>query len=878
MCREDRKHSDKTRGGGVLILIKDELNPVILLDYKNEQFKECAWCKICCNGQDTVIGVCYRAPDSSKQNDEWLFKMFDNVSNGRVIIMGDFNYAELDWSSSEKVDVSHQFVECLGRNFLYQHVEEPTRGQNYLDLLLSTDNIIEEVKVGEPFESSDHQVIRFEVIVPKKVKDSNTVKYNYFKADYDAVRAHAEKLDWDGTNIWTNNNTVSEEEVTQFWNVLKSNVLKLRDKHIGVKKKPLNNVKWGNREVKRGRKAKKKAWDNYVKSGREDALYEIYKKRLNESVAINRKARYDYEQKLADNIKEDCKSFYAYVNSKKCNSRKVGPLEDPHGELVQEPDRAADILNNYFSSVFVDENLSNIPKPIEMFSGTEGLSSVLITESVVLDKLKRINVSKSQGPDQLHGKLLYEIRYQLVKPLTKLFNLSLDTGCIPQDWKDADVVPLHKKGSRSKCENYRPVSLTSILCKLFESVLKEAVTNHLRKNNLINESQHGFTEGKSCLTNLLEFFEFVTKELDESKDVDVIYLDFSKAFDSVPHKRLIHKVKAHGIVDKVSRWIDSWLAGRRQRVCIDGKFSNWVKVGSGVPQGSVLGPILFLIYINDIDLDVFSKINKFADDCKLGKSIKNQGDKEILQNDLQKLSKWANDWQMQFNIDKCSVVHFGKKNPCNDYYLNAKQIKRNNVERDLGVITDKGMKFDEQCNKAASSANMTLGMIRRSITCKNKNVILKLYKALVRPKLEYCVQSWRPYLKKNIEKLEKIQHRATKMIEGYRNYSYEDRLKYTGLTTLEDRRTRGDLIEVYKFMHRFNTVNKDIFFTMSKNKITRGNSYKLEKGRSRLDIRKHYFSQRVVNYWNCLPEDVVGALSVNSFKNKYDSYKQAFKS
>jgi len=197
-------------------------------------------------------------------------------------------------------------------------------------------------------------------------------------------------------------------------------------------------------------------------------------------------------------------------------------------------------------------------------------------------------------------------------------------------------------------------------------------------------------------------------------------------------------------------------------------------------------------------------------------------------------------------------------------------LKANNAERDLGVMVDSKMKFAEHCNSVVNSANATLGMIKRTITSRNKDIMVRLYKALVRPKLEYCVQVWRPFLKKDIEKLESVQHRATKMISACRNMSYSERLKFTGLTTLEDRRDRGDLIEVFKFVKGFSKVNTSKFFVFSNSTGTRGHEYKLQKSRSRLNIRKHYFSQRVVDKWNSLPAAIVQAQSVNSFKNMYD--------
>jgi hypothetical protein len=283
---------------------------------------------------------------------------------------------------------------------------------------------------------------------------------------------------------------------------------------------------------------------------------------------------------------------------------------------------------------------------------------------------------------------------------------------------------LHGKGSKVKPENYRPVSLTSIVGKMLESIVKENVVRHLDKFNLIISSQHGFTSGRSCLTNLLEFLEEVIKELDEETVLDLIYLDFAKAFDKVPYCRLFQKIEAHGIRELVLNWVKSWLRNRRQRVCIDREYSDWVEVTSWyIPQGSVLGPILFLIYINDLDSNLISKLGKFADDTKMCKGIRSAEDVVKLQKDLDKLSKWSLDWQMQFNTDKCSVIHVGKNNSQSQYSLCDKILKASKRERDLGIVIDDSLKFSEQCNTAVKSANSTLGLIRRTIKSKSKRII-----------------------------------------------------------------------------------------------------------------------------------------------------------
>lgn len=300
---------------------------------------------------------------------------------------------------------------------------------------------------------------------------------------------------------------------------------------------------------------------------------------------------------------------------------------------------------------------------------------------------------------------------------------------------------------------------------------------------------------------------------------------------------------------------------------INGSYSGWIDVISGVPQGSVLGPLLFLIYINDIDVGVISKISKFADDTKLCGMVDDVEGSRILEKDLKTLFEWSEDWQMLFNIEKCSVMHTGKRNSNYIYEMGGKVLKTIDEERDLGVIIHKSLKPSRQCVEAAKKGNKILGMIKRTIVSRDKETMVGLYKTLVRPHLEYCVQAWCPYLRKDIEILESVQRRATRMINECRRLSYEERLEVCGLTTLEKRRERGDLIETYKLISGIESVPKERFFMMERYGKTRGHNLKLYKKRVG-PWKKHFFSARVIDRWNALDEKTVSAVSVNSFKCK----------
>ena len=358
-------------------------------------------------------------------------------------------------------------------------------------------------------------------------------------------------------------------------------------------------------------------------------------------------------------------------------------------------------------------------------------------------------------------------------PLAHVFNMSLQEGIVPLEWKEANIIPLFKKGSRNKSVNYRPVSLTSVICKLLEPIIRDHMMDFLVKHKLINPSQHGFLKARSCLTIFFMFFEEITKWVDEGSPVDVIYLDFQKAFDKVPHQRLILKLKSHGMGNSIINWLEQWLTDRRQRVVVDGEVSSWKSVLSGVPQGSVLGPILFLVYIDDLEEGVTGNILKFADDTKLFRKTKQIGYKKKLQDDIDKLVRWSEKWQMLFNFGKCKCLHTGPGNTGMNYEMGGTILSKTVKEKDLWVSMNANMKVSGQCRIAASKGNQVIGMIRRNITYKEKSLIVPMYKAIVRPHLEYCIQAWSPDIRKDIDMLEKIQRRATKLIPGLKDLRYE---------------------------------------------------------------------------------------------------------
>ena len=361
----------------------------------------------------------------------------------------------------------------------------------------------------------------------------------------------------------------------------------------------------------------------------------------------------------------------------------------------------ADILNTYFCSVFTHEDLANMRDPEQLYRGEEILSEVEFTPEKVNKMLSALKPTAALGPDGVWTRILHQLADTLSYPLSLIFSKLFNEGLVPDLWRRAHVCPVYKKGTKGDTGNYRPVSLTCVLCKVMESLIRDVIVQPLSSHNLIRASQHGFMAGRSTVTNLLAYMETLTKLLDDDQAVDVLYLDFAKAFDKVPHSRLLAKCKGLGLGGKLLHWIEMWLKERKQRVILNGAFSAWADVLSGVPQGSVLGPTLFIIFINDIDMAVEitgSFLFKFADDTKVGMVVETESQRDELQTAIVNLEEWSQEWQMMFNTSKCHMLHLGRNNRRFEYVMGGQVLETVESEKDVGVLVHQSLKASSQCS------------------------------------------------------------------------------------------------------------------------------------------------------------------------------------
>ena len=778
---------------------------------------------------------------------------------------------------------------------------EPTRARgsdtpSLIDLIITEDSqtqVQSSIQIGDPLGKSDHAVLQWRYLISTNdCEDSegngsnqteNVMIRNFKKGDFCKMNSLLSDIKWE--ELFRDLDV--DDCVTVFYN--KINELTDECIPLQTQRKLRDRPPWMTKRARKAIRKKGCAWKRYINSSSYNR-YMQYVKQRNKTGKILRKAKRQFEKKLAKESKKNPKALFRYANYKSKTRKNVIRLKDENGMIKVSNEDNANLLNSFFESVYTDEPDAAellVNECSELLWGSDycdpfdyrgrtaenTLESITITEDMILEELKKIDPFKSNTKDCIHPKIIKEVAVNITEPLKIIYDMSLSTSKVPERWKKGTVTPLHKGEDRHEAQNYRPVSITSVLCRIMERILKKSILRHICDNNILIDEQHGFVSGRSCLSNLLMNLEELTSIYDEGDPVDEIFLDLQKAFDTVPHQRLLYKLRKVGIQGELLEWIRSFLTGRKQRVAIQNSYSRWCDVKSGVPQGSVLGPVLFIIFINDLPEHVKASCSIFADDTKLLKRICNLEDADDLQEDLTALQLWSETWRLSFNPKKCHVLHIGKSNKGYLYHLNNHIIPEVKVEKDLGVIVSEDMKAEENVAHHVKKATKMLGIIKRTFSYLNEDNFLLLYKTYVRPHLEYCQQACHPYLLKDTDSLEKVQRRATKLVPSIGHLSYEDRLKKLKLYTLCDRRMRADMIAVYKIINGITDVNMSKIFTKNTESRTRGHQFQLKvPGCTKTDIRRNFFSQRVIVPWNQLPEKIVNSSTAEIFKREYDNY------
>ncbi len=461
--------------------------------------------------------------------------------------------------------------------------------------------------------------------------------------------------------------------------------------------------------------------------------------------------------------------------------------------------------------------------------------------------------------------------------MTDIFRQSLATGTLPSVWKTAHVSPIFKKGAVYAAENYRPVSLTCIPCKLMEHILCSHVRSHLDRYGLLTPRNHGFRKGHSCDTQLLLTMQDLLERKDKTRSqTDIGVLDFAKAFDKVPHGRLINKLRIYGIDEQIARWIESFLGNRTQNVIVDGAESEYAAVRSGVPQGTVMGPLLFLLFINDLPsvVDPGTEVRLFADDCLVYRSIHSLKDQIQFQLDLDALHKWGKLWGMKFNAKKCHILTVtNKEQPLSKFYeLDGTILDHVDSATYLGILIHESLRSTEHVRNTVTKCSRRLGFLRRNLKNCPQELRKVAYLSLVRSAAEYGAAAWDPFLEGDKVALERVQNRAIRWVCGLRP---RERTSITRLRgelkwpTLERRRKDIRLLYMFKILNNEIALTPEQLHLDRSDQRTRArHNRKLRVKRARTEELKNSFVYRTVPQWNQLPASIAEASSIDQFKSR----------
>lgn len=865
LFRKDRG----TNGGGVCIFIKrniggQNVHAVISQRFETAGSVESLWLEVKISNFRFLVACVYRQKqETTVELNLGLIRAIESAMTLKepVFIMGDFNYPEITWDKlviHPHNQCSYDFLESYKNHRGHQHVNFPTRirnaQQSLLDLLITNEkNLIFDIHQHAPLGKSDHVVFtaktQFQVITQPTHK---VYKRQFWKADYDAVNNSLQQ---------ELHKVANQTNIDTFYEAINRSI----NKNIPIRPQKVNKQKpWLTKEVFKEIQLKRNLWHKYKISKTEDN-YQRYQQQNNKTKACMVRARKTYEHNLLTNDKQ----FYAYItrtlNSKHKNFNIVDRATQQPFETNQE---IAECFAEQFESVYtlLDQNTIKPTLPLETYSRTE-ITNIIFTAEKVETAITSLKPNSSPGPDEITPVFLKNCVQVLKEPLSHLLNTIMSTGDFPLAWKRAVVTPIYKKGNKQHAENYRPISLTSALCKCMEKIVAKELTDFLLESVLPAE-QHGFLPGKSTLTNLLTRLNEWTLTDDNHEPIDVIYLDFEKAFDKVPTEFLLYKLEHFGVRGKLLRLLEGFLTVRTFQVRVDSSLSKEHKVHSGVPQGSVLGPLLFITYISDLYQGLHTNNATFADDGNLYTNpLLHRVD---LQMDLNNIKAWTHKWGMPLNDYKCTVLHIGKNNPNFNYFFEQTEITPVTKQRDLGVTLTYDLKWDTHITQMSKKANSMIYLIQTAFKDLSKEMILKLYKSYVRPKLEYAQTIWNPYYIKDIEQIERVQRRITRLPQELKNLSYEERLLRLNLTTLRDRRIRGDLIETHKILNGYYACNLRDIFHLNLNINLRGHNQKLSKERCNKLLRRNFLNNRVVYNWNRLSADTINSTSKNQFKNRLD--------
>lgn len=908
-----RSDRSQRKCGGVAIYLKEPMKAENIIKFTNSTC-ELLMCYV--SELDVHLICVYRPP---KTPNEKLNQCLSEIRkylqkvppSQNILFIGDLNFPFLKWSETNDTVIhkvvsgatcddqaqAESLIDLTDQYFLNQVISDPTRLNNTIDLAFTNNSdVFSNFKVEKVSTYlSDHNRITADM-EPINSQDHNTAKkldklrkFNYWssKAKWAEMNNYLQNIQWEqkltsGSTVQSDTDELYEQlyiASTKFIPTKKSTQYK------GI---PPDRKKLFRRSKFLKRKQLSTSKENKLKKISEE-LINIQTKLLKSHEA----ERLQKESNIIKGVTKNSKLFFSYA--KKCKKAKnsIGPLKDALGNLISDPKLMCEVLKSQYEKSFNDKKndievcISN-PQEYEinlsdLFPDHDEspFTYIDITNEDILQAIKSTKINSAPGPDSVPAILLHKCAETLLSPLKTIMKKSLENSDIPESWKEANITPIYKgKGDKSDPSQYRPISLTSQIIKLLERIIRLYIIHYLESNNLLPESQHGFRPNRSTVSQLLEQYEQILEALASKHNLDIIMLDYAKAFDKINHSILLFKLKKLGISGKLGNWIGNFLLNRSQKVSIDGHSSTPSSVISGVPQGTILGPVLFLVYIADIGDNIkTSTLSSYADDSKIHKIIKSLQDGLNLQLDVKTLYEWTQTNLMEFNSTKFEVLKIGDNVDLKKTEYRTPEgniIEETTLTKDLGVHFNSKGDFSDHIQIKKSKAKQISGYIMRTFLTRKIEPMMLLFKSLVLPIIDYSSIVWSPHKLQEISMLESVQRYYTSKLEDMENLDYYERLRKLKMYSCQRRRDRYSLLYIFKII-QCKVPNPGISYKWSprRGKVLAVPPVLSSRASRGSTLLHHSFTRRAPRLFNSLPQSLRNLpdnISSESLKQRVDNF------
>ena len=816
--------------------------------------------------RQVLLGCVYNPPGHRTHIDTHLSSIMNKASDIQTkykIIGGDFNLPDIAWEQDSHPNRLTKFSNALEHGDWKQHVRTPTRLNNLLDLLF-TFNINEiEVSIDSPLSSSDHNMVKASLSIPHNTHLSTPItqmRRDLKNLNESNIQSVLNTLEW-STFLTTDN--LPECSKLYYHNILTCLDILAPLKSVNKQFKSQNYIP---DNIKRRLKKLKRLYHINHDISAIAKINEIFM-----NLEDRRLNKLRYQELKADSSDQPSASFTKLYKNRLHHRDDIPSLilDDTKNRLIEIPAEICSAFANHFSSCYTDMKYDNISPLTAKTSSSFG--KIIFYKEDIMRIISFIKCSNSQSPDGIHTNFYKQSKLDISIFLMKLYNLSIETSTYPKEWRISYVHPKHKIGSRQNVKNYRPINVTAIASRIMERIIKKQLLSYLAENKLISDFQYGFLPKKSCTSCQVEFLDLVTELRDQGHSVLILYFDFKKAFDTVPHYKLLAKISKYGIIDPLRAWINSFLTDRYQIVNIDSHYSSPQLIKSGVIQGSVLGPVLFLLYIDDILNEIkHGQPFLYADDLKIVYKFSDNNLQSHVQLDLDMLSSWCRKWDMSLNNDKCFIMRMGKCPNDLVLLLNNTTMQYTDKVKDLGITYNSQLSFTEHIRNITAKAARTCGFICRNFHLNKTKTAL--YKMFIRPKLEFCSFIFSNAKKSDVERIERVQRKYTKRIIKSSSNTYTDRCNILVIPPLWLRRLKLNLKILYKMIHNLSLSNRKMCFYSPTSYHLRNNTNVLRLISCRKQMRSKFFLVRYRAIWNKLPEDIRTCDSLNKFTCKLNTF------